>query len=75
MSVEKRYIAAKAQGLIKEYSEFLKLIIDDCLRELDTDITETTPEMIGLEYAKRLAGKRALKLFMTKLHSKADERE
>lgn len=75
MNSEERYISVKAQGLIKEYGEFMKFIMEACIKELDTQITEKTPEMIGLEYSKRLAGKQALDLFMRKLHSKANERE
>lgn len=74
MNSEERYIAAKAQALVKEYSDFLKYIMDACIKELDTPITEKSPEMIGIEYARRLAGKQALDLFMRKLHTKANER-
>lgn len=74
MSVEQRFIAAKLQGLIKEYGEVIKHVLDECKSEQDAEITEKTPEMIGLEYAKRQAARRALSTFWTKLNSKANDR-
>jgi hypothetical protein len=72
--IEKKYEASKAQGILKEYGDFLLHIIDEIGKEYDSPINEDTAEKVGLEYARRLAGKNSLKLLMQKLNSKSNER-
>lgn len=69
---ERRYNASKAQGLLKEYGEFLLHVIDEIKKEMDTPINKDTAEQVGLEYARRQAGKDALKLLMQRLNSKSN---
>lgn len=72
-SIEKKYAASKAQGLLKEYGDFIQSIIAEISKEFDAPITESTAEKVGLEYARRLAGKNALKLLMQKINTKSNE--
>lgn len=73
-TIEKKYEATKAQSILNEYGLFLQSIIDEINKELDAPINYDSAEKVGLEYARRLAGKNALKLFMQKLNSKSNER-
>ena len=69
---EQRYSASKAQGLLKEYGDFLLQIISEIKKEMDSPINEDTAEKVGLEYAKRQAGKNALTLLMQKINKKSN---
>jgi hypothetical protein len=73
-STEKKYEASKAQGLLKDYGDFIGQVIAEINKENDARIIEDTAEKIGIEYAKRQAAKDALKLLMQKINSKANER-
>lgn len=73
-SIEHKYEMSKAQGLIKEYGDFLIQVISEIKKEMDTPINEDTAEKVGLEYARRQSGKNALNLLMQRLNSKSNER-
>ena len=73
-TIEQRHAASKAQGLIKEYGEFMNYVIAEMSREYDAPINKDTAEQVGLEYARRLAAKNALKLFIQKLNTLSNER-
>lgn len=71
---QKRYTSSKTQNLLKEYGDLLIQIADETKKEYETPINDTTAEGIGLAYAKQMAAKQAINLFIKKLYSKADER-
>ncbi len=73
-SIEKKYEASKAQGILKEYGDFLLSCIGEIKKEMDVPINEDTAEKVGLEYARRQAAKNALTLLMQKINSKSNER-
>ena len=72
--VEQKYESSKAQGILKEYGDFLRHTIEQISKEMDSPINEDTAEKVGLEYARRQAGKNALKLLMQRLNTKSNER-
>lgn len=74
MNTEEKYQISKAQGLLKEYGEFLQYVIDEIKKEYDAPINENTAEKVGLEYARRQASKNALTLLIQKLNTKSNER-
>lgn len=71
---EARYTSSKVQNMLKEYGDILLIVLNETKAEFDLPINETTAESIGLAFARQQEAKRALNLFMKKLHSKADER-
>ncbi len=73
-SLINRHSSIKAQGLIKEYGEFMNAVIEEISKEYDAPINLKTAEEVGLEYARRLAAKNALKLFIQKLNTISNER-
>lgn len=74
-SVLRKQQQAKAQNLLKEYSDLLISTVDEIKKELNVDITGTTVDEIALEYKRRQGGREALTNFLQRLNSKANERD
>lgn len=73
-SILRKQKQAKAQNLLKEYSDLIIETIEDVKKELDLEITGSTSDEIALEYKRRQGGRLALQAFLVKLNSKANER-
>lgn len=69
----KRYNAAKAQALLKEYGEFIMEVINETSAEYSQEINELSVEALAIRYSKNQGGRQALQLFMKKLNSKASD--
>lgn len=73
-SIQRKQAQAKAQNLLKEYSDLIISTIDDVKRELNTEITGSEVGEIALEYKRRQGGREALTNFLQRLNSKSNER-
>ncbi len=73
-SILRKQQQAQAQNLLREYSQLLISTVDEIRKELNTEITHGTVDEIALEYTRRQGGREALNNFLTRLNSKANER-
>lgn len=73
-SILKRQNQARAQNLLKEYSDLLITTVEEIKKELNVEITGSTSDEIALEYKRRQGGREALTNFLQRLNSKSNER-
>ena len=70
---QKRYIAGKAQNLLKEHGAFIQDIINETISEYSQEINDMTVDGLAIQYSRQQGARQSLLLFMRKLNGKANE--
>lgn len=71
---EKKHLSSKCRELLKQYSDVFEYIYAEIKRETEGELSGGV-EDIALEYKNRQGIRQGARLFITKINSKADERE